>query len=57
MAALCALAVCAGSVGAEWQSFDAEDGLVANTVYAILEDGSGDLWFGTWIGVSRYDGV
>lgn len=39
-----------------WQSFGVADGLPSNTVYAIAQDRSGDLWFGTEAGASRYDG-
>lgn len=33
-----------------------EDGLPSNTVYALLQDHHGFLWFGTEAGLSRYDG-
>ena len=33
-----------------------EDGLPQSTVYAILQDRRGFLWFGTQDGLSRYDG-
>ncbi|MGQ1890232.1 hybrid sensor histidine kinase/response regulator transcription factor [Thermophagus sp. OGC60D27] len=35
---------------------DAEDGLAQNTVYCILQDDRGFMWFGTKDGLSRYDG-
>jgi len=54
---LCLLAACALPLRAEWQTFTVNDGLADNNVSAILEDSSGDLWFGTRDGVSRYDGV
>lgn len=34
----------------------AEDGLAQNTVYCILQDDRGFMWFGTKDGLSRYDG-
>jgi len=34
----------------------AEDGLAQNTVYSILQDKQGFMWFGTKDGLSRYDG-
>jgi ligand-binding sensor domain-containing protein len=33
------------------------DGLAHNIVFSVLEDRSGNLWFGTRDGVSRYDGA
>jgi ligand-binding sensor domain-containing protein len=54
---LLAIAVCAGPARAEWQTFGPGDGLVHTRAQAILEDSIGNLWFGTYRGVSRYDGV
>jgi len=33
-----------------------EDGLSQSSVYAILQDKHGMIWFGTWDGLNRYDG-
>jgi len=33
-----------------------EDGLSQNTVHSIVRDKYGFMWFGTWHGLSRYDG-
>jgi ligand-binding sensor domain-containing protein/serine phosphatase RsbU (regulator of sigma subunit) len=33
-----------------------DDGLSDNTVYAVVQDGVGFLWFGTQNGLNRYDG-
>ncbi len=33
-----------------------ENGLASNSIYAILEDRSGFMWFGTGAGLSRFDG-
>lgn len=33
-----------------------DDGLSHNTVYALLEDASGQIWAGTRFGLSRFDG-
>jgi ligand-binding sensor domain-containing protein len=37
-------------------NFTTEDGLADNRVSAICCDPDGAMWFGTWGGVSRYDG-
>ncbi len=40
-----------------WRNYDAADGLATVEVRAVIQDGRGHLWFGTWGGgVSRYDG-
>ena len=36
--------------------YSVEDGLIQNTVMSILQDKSGDLWLGTWNGLSRFNG-
>ena len=41
----------------EWQTFSTRDGLAGDVVAALVEDRSGNLWFGTRGGVSRYDGA
>lgn len=33
-----------------------EDGLSHNSVYAIFQDRQGFMWFGTYVGLSKYDG-
>jgi signal transduction histidine kinase/ligand-binding sensor domain-containing protein/DNA-binding response OmpR family regulator len=33
-----------------------EDGVASNTIFSILQDNKGFLWFGTYDGLSRYDG-
>ncbi len=40
-----------------WQTFRASDGLGSGLVRSIMEDRSGNLWFGTTAGVSRFDGA
>jgi ligand-binding sensor domain-containing protein len=42
--------------GERWTNLNRRDGLAGNIVYAITQDASGALWFGTDQGVSRYDG-
>ena len=32
------------------------DGLPSGSVMRIYQDRDGFLWFGTWVGVSRFDG-
>ena len=39
-----------------WQTLGVVDGLVNQTVRALLQDRQGNLWFGVEGGVSRYDG-
>lgn len=33
-----------------------QKGLSANTVYAVLQDSYGYMWFGTWDGLNKFDG-
>lgn len=42
---------------ADLQTFTVLDGLCGNDVLSMVEDSSGNLWFGTFDGVCRYDGV
>lgn len=43
--------------GGQWKTYTAADGLVGPDVTAILQDGLGNLWFGTRTGgVSQFDG-
>ena len=42
--------------GKAFTNFLTKDGLSNNTVYSILEDKTGNIWFGTEDGVCRYDG-
>ena len=39
-----------------FRSLDVDDGLSQNTVYQILQDRKGFMWFGTKEGLNRYDG-
>jgi signal transduction histidine kinase/ligand-binding sensor domain-containing protein/DNA-binding response OmpR family regulator len=34
-----------------------EDGLAQSTIHGIVQDKYGFLWFGTWEGLCRYDGI
>ncbi len=40
----------------KFQSLTNEDGLSNNTVFAIIQDNDGFMWFGTAEGLNRYDG-
>lgn len=43
---------------AHWEFFTAENsGLASNTVHALYIDQTGDIWFGTTSGLSRFDGT
>ncbi len=43
--------------GITFRNFTTTDGLANNSVFSILEDSAGHLWFGTRdFGLSRYDG-
>ena len=43
--------------GITLRNFTTTDGLANNSVFSILEDSAGHLWFGTrGFGLSRYDG-
>jgi signal transduction histidine kinase/ligand-binding sensor domain-containing protein/DNA-binding response OmpR family regulator len=45
----------AGSDQAAWTTLTEKDGLIADSVISVFEDRDGYLWFGTHVGVSRYD--
>lgn len=40
----------------QFQYFTTNEGLAQNTVVSILKDRRGFMWFGTWNGLSRFDG-
>jgi ligand-binding sensor domain-containing protein len=42
--------------GKRWTNFNTTDGMAGNIVYAIAQDKTGALWFGTDKGVTRFDG-
>ena len=52
---LCAIAL-AQKQNLEFSHLTSQDGLGSNTVSSILQDEKGFLWFGTYDGLSRYDG-
>lgn len=45
-----------GGAGVRITHLGREQGLVNNQVRTLFEDRDGDLWIGTWGGVSKYDG-
>ncbi len=40
----------------EFRHLQVEDGLPSSTIYTIMQDSKGYIWFGTDIGLSKYDG-
>ncbi len=40
----------------KFENLTIEDGLSQSSVFAILQDKRGLMWFGTWDGLNRYDG-
>ncbi|MGB8193263.1 MAG: two-component regulator propeller domain-containing protein, partial [Chitinophagaceae bacterium] len=43
--------------GYSYTHYDIQHGLAGSTVYCMLQDEQGFMWFGTETGVSRFDGV
>lgn len=39
------------------KDYSIENGLAHNTVHCVLKDTDGFMWFGTWYGLSSFDGV
>lgn len=59
MLRMIAILLCVTSLAAQERTFrryTVEDGLSQNSVYAIAQDTSGFMWFGTADGVNRFDG-
>ena len=46
-----------GSALCLWQTFGPSDGLASAATSSVMEDRSGNLWFATNAGVSRFDGT
>ena len=40
-----------------YMQYDVNNGLAGSTVYCMLQDQQGFMWFGTETGVSRFDGT
>lgn len=51
------LPCCVFSQAYSYTRYDIQHGLAGSTVYCILQDKQGFLWFGTETGVSRFDGT
>ncbi len=47
----------ASELPVKFEHLTTKDGLSQNSVYAILQDSDGFMWFGTRFGLSRYDGT
>lgn len=39
------------------ENYTVEDGLPYGIVSSVIRTGDGFMWFGTWYGVSRFDGL
>lgn len=39
------------------RNYSIEDGLPHNTIHCVIKDKDGFMWFGTWYGLSSFDGV
>lgn len=46
----------AGNMNFRFRKIQVDEGLSENTVYCILQDSKGFMWFGTKDGLNRYDG-
>lgn len=57
LCAVLALAFAAVPAQAGWQTFGIADGLVKAELTAVAQDSSENLWFGSTVGASHYDGV
>src|SRR5206468_10123986 len=54
----CLLAVTAAQAQIyRFKSYTSSTGLPNNAIYSIFQDSKGYIWFGTDVGVCRYDGV
>jgi len=51
-----AVAICAQTEPYRVKNITLETGIANNTVYSILQDSKGYMWFGTSSGLNRYDG-
>lgn len=56
----CILLICGQYADAQrvyYRNFTVKEGLISNTVYDMIQDEEGFMWFSTEAGVSRYDGI
>ncbi|MBE9511834.1 MAG: hypothetical protein IMY71_13265, partial [Bacteroidetes bacterium] len=51
------LSLFAQSQTPEFEKFTPRDGLIGRDVECIYQDSYGFMWFGTWMGINRYDGT
>jgi len=51
------MAISAKSQDHNYVQYDVNNGLAGSTVYCIIQDHEGFMWFGTETGVSRFDGT
>lgn len=41
----------------EWRSFTTPHGLASNKINSMVADNHGNIWFGTWNGLSKFNGI
>ncbi|MFW6275858.1 MAG: two-component regulator propeller domain-containing protein, partial [bacterium] len=54
---LCSVYSFAQDFPMRYKSITIKDGLSENHVNSIVQDKAGNMWFGTWFGLNKYDGL
>src|ERR1700753_2397860 len=53
---LCLPVICSAQPKCKIDHYTTEDGLPSDRITSIIKDNEGFMWFGTWDGISRFDG-